>query len=80
VSGGSAALPYIGARAGLSFLPGRGHRFLIGWWFNGGSTIGQTALNSTVQSCFIGCSTSTETHTFGGSSFSTGLRLGAFMH
>ena len=80
VSGGDVALPYLGGRASLSFLPGRGHHFLIGWWMGAGSTTGHTTVSPTVESCFLGCSIETQTHTVGGPSFATGLRLGAFIH
>lgn len=76
----SGTLPYVGGRASLSFLIGRKHRFLLGWWFNSGSTIGEKLVTSTVESCFFGCSINTDTHTVGGPSFTTGLRIGGFIH
>jgi hypothetical protein len=80
ISEGSATLPYVGGRASVSFLIGRKHRFLLGWWFNSGSTIGEKAVTSTVESCFLGCNISTDTHIVGGPSYSTGLRIGGFIH
>jgi hypothetical protein len=80
VAGGNATLPYFGARGSLSALLGRSHTFLLGWWLNVGSTLVHTTVNPTVQFCFLGCSTATETHDVGGWTFSTGLRLGAFVH
>ena len=81
VSGGKATLPYVGGRASLSFLLGRSRTFLLGWWFNSGSTIGEKTVSTTLENCgFFGCTISTDVHTVGGPSFATGLRIGAFIH
>jgi len=72
ISESSATLPYVGGRASLSFLLGRMHRFLLGMWFTSGSTIGQKTVTTTVETCFLGCSIDTDTHTVGGPSFATG--------
>jgi hypothetical protein len=76
----SATLPYVGGRASVSFLMGRSHTFLIGMWFMSGSALGEKVTTATVESCLLGCSVSTETHTAGGPSFATGLRIGGFIH
>ena len=76
--GGSATLPYFGGRAGLSFLLGRSHRFVLGWWFAPGFSV-PTNVRVTVQDCFFGCTTSSETLDVGGFSFTTGLRLGGIV-
>jgi hypothetical protein len=75
-SGGQATLPYLGGRAGASFLLGRAHRFVLGWWVNAGEAVGQVIVQSVVQSCLLGCSTENDTFTFGGTSWSMGLRIG----
>ncbi len=79
LSGGTAALPYVGGRAGVAFLlfTGPTHsRFLLGWWVNAGDTVGATTLAPVVNHCFFGCAASSDTFTFGGPSWSTGLRFG----
>jgi hypothetical protein len=77
VSGDSGATrPYLGGRASVSFLLGRAHRFLLGWWLNAGDAIGTTIINPSVQTCFLGCSTSERTYTIGGPSLSMGIRIG----
>jgi hypothetical protein len=76
VSGGQATSPYLGGRVGASFLLGRAHRFVLGWWVNAGDAVGHTTVQSGVQSCLLGCSTEQESATFGGGSWSTGLRIG----
>jgi hypothetical protein len=73
---GQAMSPYVGGRAGASFLLGRSHRFLLGWWVNAGEAVGQVTVQSAVQTCLLGCSTESETFTFGGGSWSMGLRIG----
>jgi hypothetical protein len=80
IRGDRATLPYVGGRASLSFLMGRTRTFLLGWWFNSGSTIGEETATETVETCFFGCNISTETHSIGGPSFTTGLRIGGFIH
>jgi hypothetical protein len=61
----------------VSFLPGNAHRFLIGWWVNAGEAIGQTSMHPVVEPCFPSCSfVAQTTYTFGGPSWSMGLRLG----
>jgi hypothetical protein len=79
VSDGTAVLPYLGGRVGLAFLVDERRTILFGWWFNGGSTVAHTKVHPILDSC-SGCSTTIETHTVGGGSFSTGLRIGAFIH
>ncbi len=75
-SGDKASLPYLGGKAGVSFLPGSAHRFLVGWWVNAGEAVGQTTLYPVVSSCFLSCTVGQETRTFGGASWSMGLRIG----
>jgi hypothetical protein len=76
--GGSVTLPYFGGRAGVSFLLGRSHRFVLGWWFAPGFS-DRTVVHATIQSCFLGCATRSETFDVGGFSFATGLRLGGII-
>jgi hypothetical protein len=76
VSGGQALSPYVGGRVGASFLLGRARRFLLGAWVNAGEAVGHVTVQSAVQTCFLGCSTENETFTFGGGSWSMGLRIG----
>jgi hypothetical protein len=76
--GGSAMLPYFGGRAGLSFLLGRSHRFVLGWWFAPGFSE-RTLVHATVQSCFFGCTVNSDTFDVGGFSFATGLRIGGII-
>jgi hypothetical protein len=78
--GGSATLPYLGGRVGLSFLIGRSHRFVLGLWAILGSSLGHQNTLATVETCFFGCDVTTNTYSVGGSTFMTGLRLGAFIH
>jgi hypothetical protein len=75
-SGGSAALPYVGGKASVSLRLGSAHRILLGWWVNAGDAVGRTTLYPVTETCFLGCSTNQETFTFGGSSWSMGLRVG----
>jgi hypothetical protein len=75
--GGQAVSPYVGGRAGASFLLGRARRFLLGAWVNAGDAVGHVPVPSAVQTCLLGCSPSEgETFTFGGGSWSMGLRIG----
>lgn len=76
--GGSATLPYFGGRVGTSFLLGRSHRFVLGWWFAPGFS-DPTNVRATIQSCFFGCTSRSETFDVGGFSFATGLRLGGIV-
>lgn len=77
VSGETGAVrPYLGGRWGMSLLLGDPHQFLLGWWVNAGEATGQVTMHPVVQSCFLGCSTETETFTLGGPSWSMGLRIG----
>ena len=76
LSGDQASLPYLGGKVGISFLPGSAHRFLLGWWVNAGEAVGQRTMYPLVKSCVFGCSVTEETFTFGGASWSMGLRLG----
>jgi hypothetical protein len=80
IRGGSATLPYLGCRAGLSFLIGRPHVFVLGWWTIMGETLGHQTVQATTEGCFLGCVTTTQTYSIGGPSFMTGLRVGAFIH
>jgi hypothetical protein len=79
IRGGDATLPYLGGRAGASFLIGRRPRFVLGWWANAGRSLGRRTVQATVEDC-LSCDSRTETHSVGGPSFMTGLRLGAFFH
>jgi hypothetical protein len=76
VDHGSATLPYVGARGAVSFLLGQRHRFVLGVWANAGDAVGTTVVHPVVTSCFLGCSTSTDTYTIGGFSWTIGLRVG----
>ena len=76
--GGGATVPYFGGRTGLSFLLGRSHRFVLGWWFAPGFSE-RTIVHATVQTCLLGCDTSSETFDVGGFTFASGLRLGGII-
>jgi hypothetical protein len=76
--GGRATLPYFGGRAGLSFLLGRSHRFVLGWWFAPAFTE-HTIVHATVQTCFLGCNTSSDAFDVGGFTFASGLRIGGIV-
>jgi hypothetical protein len=76
VEHGSATLPYLGGRGGMSFLLGERHRFVLGVWTSAGEAIGTTVIHPVVNSCFLGCSSDTETYTIGGFSWTAGLRIG----
>jgi hypothetical protein len=75
LQGDDAALPYLGGKASVSVRVVK-HRVLIGWWVNAGEAMRGTTLNPTVETCFLGCSVSQQTFTFGGESWSMGLRIG----
>jgi len=77
-SGGSATLPYLGGRLGVSLPLGKTRRLVIGWWVTGGAAIGPVVVNSVVINCnsAMVCSTAPQTDTFGGATWSTGLRVG----
>jgi hypothetical protein len=77
VTGGQAALPYVGGKASASALVGSGHRLLLGFWASAGDTVGETMMSPVVSSCFLGCSSTQENFTFGGASWSVGIRAGA---
>jgi hypothetical protein len=76
VDHGSATLPYLGGRAAISYLLGNSHRFVLGAWVSAGDAIGTTVVHPVVSSCFLECSTNTETYTIGGPSWTIGLRIG----
>lgn len=75
-----ATLPYLGGRTSISLLIGPSRRLALGWWLSAGSTTTRAAVNPTVETCFVSCGSSIETHTIGGPSHSTGLRFGAYLH
>jgi hypothetical protein len=80
ISGGDATLPYLGGRVGASFLIARRPQFVLGWWATMGGSLGRRTVQATVDPCFWGCDWRIETHSVGGPSFMTGLRLGIFFH
>jgi hypothetical protein len=77
-SGGSATLPYVGGRVGVSFPLGKTRRIVLGWWMSGGAAIGPVVVNSVVTNCnsSMMCNTAPQTDTIGGGTWSTGLRIG----
>jgi len=75
-SGGSATLPYVGARAGASLLTGRTHGFVVGLWVMAGNAVGSVGVQSTVSNCLLYCDTRTEHFTLGGWNWASGMRFG----
>jgi hypothetical protein len=77
-SGGSATLPYVGGRVGVSFPLGHTRRIVLGWWMSGGAAIGPVVVHSVVTNCSstMVCNTAPQTDTIGGGTWSAGLRIG----
>jgi hypothetical protein len=77
-SGGSATLPYVGGRVGVSFPLGHTRRIVLGWWMSGGAAIGPVVVHSVVTNCnsLMVCTTAPQTDTIGGGTWSAGLRIG----
>lgn len=75
-SGGSASLPYVGGRVGMTLVArGRWH-FVVGWWANAGDALGSSVVTSHFSSCFIFCGDYTQTNTVGGFGWAMSGRIG----
>jgi len=77
-SGGSATLPYVGGRLGVSLPLGSTRRLVIGWWVTGGAAVGPVVVHSLVTNCnsLMVYTTAPQTDTIGGATWSAGLRIG----